>query len=407
MEVLSSDLPAKVLVQTEDVLEESSIGAGHFGFGMRSVQLASTAMGLHDVFILQTASSNLYQLRDRLLQGLEYAGPGLFSVFSGSREAASDLPPYLTAAAAMESRAFVAFTYDPSAGPDLASRFSLEDNPQPDLDWPVEHFEYADEDLQRVREQVPFTVVDFVVCDRRYARHFARVPRSGWNENTIPVDEWLALDPGEVGERIPHVVVVDEDDVLHRLIVDAKLMQAARRCREIWHGLQELGGIHNSHAERLLERERAAWEEQKERELQSVRAEAAASGVVVERPEGTAPPVVLGEPLPTGEAPSPEAATAVAEVVEPVVEEAPPPLGDPWIETSRCSTCNECTAINDRMFAYDENKQAYFKDLDAGTYREIVEAAEACQVAVIHPGLPRNPNEPGLEELIERANPFQ
>ena len=59
------------------------------------------------------------------------------------------------------------------------------------------------------------------------------------------------------------------------------------------------------------------------------------------------------------------------------------------------------------MFAYDENKQAYFKDLDAGTFREIVEAAEACQVAVIHPGLPRNPNEPGLEELIERAKPFQ
>jgi hypothetical protein len=407
MEVLSSDLPVKVLVQTEDVLEESSIGAGHFGFGMRSAQLASTAMGLHDVFVLQTTSSNLYQLRDRLLRGLEYAGPALFSVFTGSHDAASDLPPYLTAAAAMESRAFVAFTYDPSAGPDLASRFSLEDNPQPELDWPVEDFEYADESLQRVKEQVPFTVVDFVVCDRRYARHFARVPRSGWNESTIPVDEWLALDPGDVGERIPHVVVVDEDDVLHRLIVDAKLMQAARRCREIWHGLQELGGIHNSHAERLLERERAAWEEQKERELASVRAEAAPAAVVVEPPAGTAPPIVLGEPLPTEEAPSPEAATAVAEVVEPVAEEAPPPLGDPWIETSRCSTCNECTALNDRMFAYDENKQAYFKDMDAGTYREIVEAAEACQVAVIHPGLPRNPNEPGLEELIERAKPFQ
>ena len=400
MEVLSSDLPVKVLVQTEDVLEESSIGAGHFGFGMRSVQLASTAMGLHEVFVLQTTSSNLYQLRGRLLRGLEYAGPALLSVFTGSHDAASELPPYLTAAAAMESRAFVAFTYDPSAGPDLASRFSLEDNPQPELDWPVEDFEYADESLQRVKEQVPFTVVDFVVCDRRYARHFARVPRASWNESTVPVDEWLALDPGEVGERIPHVVVVDEDDVLHRLIVDAKLMQAARRCREIWHGLQELGGIHNSHAERLLERERAAWEEQKERELASLRAEAASAAVVVERPEGAAPPIVLGEPLPTGEAPSPEAAAAVAEVVEPVVEEAPPPLGDPWIETSRCSTCNECTALNDRMFAYNENKQAYFKDLDAGTYREIVEAAEACQVAVIHPGLPRNPNEPGLEELI-------
>jgi hypothetical protein len=407
MEVLSSDLPVKVLVQTEDVLEEPSVGAGHFGFGMRSVQLASTALGLHDVFILQTTSSNLYQLRDRLAHGLEYAGPALFSVFSGSKDPASNLPPYLTAAAAMESRAFVAFTYDPSAGSDWASRFSLEDNPQPELDWPIEDFEYADESLQRVREQVPFTVVDFIVCDRRYARHFARVPRSGWNENTVPVDEWLALDAKDVGERVPHISVVDEDDVLHRLIVDAKLMQAARRYREIWHGLQELGGVHNSHAERLLERERAAWEEQKERELASARAEAAALPAVVEHTEGGTAPVVLGEPLPAEVAPSPEAESAVAEAAEPVAEEAPAPLGDPWIETSRCSTCNECTAINDRMFAYDENKQAYFKDMDAGTFREIVEAAEACQVAVIHPGKPRNPNEPGLDELIERAKPFQ
>ena len=81
--------------------------------------------------------------------------------------------------------------------------------------------------------------------------------------------------------------------------------------------------------------------------------------------------------------------------------------GEPWIETPRCSTCNECTAINDRMFAYNENKQAFLKDPDAGTFRELVEAAETCQVAVIHPGKPRNPNEPGLEELIERAGPFQ
>ena len=80
---------------------------------------------------------------------------------------------------------------------------------------------------------------------------------------------------------------------------------------------------------------------------------------------------------------------------------------EPWIETPRCSTCNECTAINDRMFAYNENKQAYIKDPDAGTFRELVEAAEACQVAIIHPGKPRNPNEPGLEELIERAQAFQ
>jgi hypothetical protein len=58
------------------------------------------------------------------------------------------------------------------------------------------------------------------------------------------------------------------------------------------------------------------------------------------------------------------------------------------------------------MFAYNDNKQAYIKDIAAGTYRQLVEAAEACQVAIIHPGKPRNPDESGLEGLLERARPF-
>ena len=40
-------------------------------------------------------------------------------------------------------------------------------------------------------------------------------------------------------------------------------------------------------------------------------------------------------------------------------------------------------------------------------YRQLVEAAEGCQVAIIHPGVPRDPNEPGLEDLLRRAEPFR
>jgi len=58
------------------------------------------------------------------------------------------------------------------------------------------------------------------------------------------------------------------------------------------------------------------------------------------------------------------------------------------------------------MFAYNENKQAFIKDLKAGTYRQMIEAAESCQVAIIHPGKPWNPAEAGLAELMERAKPF-
>ncbi|MGZ5234609.1 MAG: ferredoxin, partial [Burkholderiales bacterium] len=78
-----------------------------------------------------------------------------------------------------------------------------------------------------------------------------------------------------------------------------------------------------------------------------------------------------------------------------------------YIETPRCTTCEECVQISKKMFAYDANKQAYIADIGAGTYRQLVEAAEACQVSIIHPGKPHNPSEPGLEELLQRAEPFR
>jgi hypothetical protein len=173
---------------------------------------------------------------------------------------------------------------------------------------------------------------------------------------------------------------VDADDSLHRVIVDTRLMQAARRCLLLWHRLQEHGGVNNSHAQQALAREKAAWDEQRQQELQALRSSAEPAATVV-----TAAPVA--EPT----------------VAEPA---APPVTDDAWIETSRCSSCNECRNINDRLFGYNDNKQAFIQDIGAGTYRELVQAAEACQVAIIHPGKPKNPNEPGLDELLERAKPF-
>ena len=58
------------------------------------------------------------------------------------------------------------------------------------------------------------------------------------------------------------------------------------------------------------------------------------------------------------------------------------------------------------MFKYNDDRQAYIADPDAGTYAELVLAAESCQVAIIHPGKPRNPDEPGLDDLTKRAEAF-
>ena len=385
LDMLSSGLPVKVLVQTADLLEEASIGTGHFAFGVRSARLATTAMGLGGMFVMQAPSSNLYALRARIARGFRYRGPALFAVFAGTPASAADLSPYLTAAAALESRAFPTFTYDATVGSNWATRFSLENNRDAEADWPVELFEYCDETLQRVPDRLAFTYADFALCDRRYAAHFALVPKSRWNGSMVPAASWLILPERDAAECVPYLLAVDGEDRLYRVLVDARLMQAARRCVLLWHRLQEHAGIHDSHAERLLARERAAWEARRQKETVGLQIAAAAeSAAVIASPAATA--IVAPEP-----------AESAADK---------PPVDEAWIETSRCPSCGECTNINDRMFAYNDNKQAYIKDIGAGTYRQLVEAAESCQVAIIHPGKPRNPNEPGLEESLERAKPF-
>ena len=386
MEILSSGLPIKVLLQIDDILEESPNADGNFSSGMRARQIANMAMGLNEVYVLQSASSNLYRFRERMLRGLTYRGPALFSVFSGASATASGLPPYLMSAAAMESRAFPAFTYDPSAGPNWASRFYLEANSQVDLDWPIQGFAYEDEQHQRVSEDLAFTLVDFVASDRRYARHLARVPREKWNGSMIAVDESLTRERKGLPDKVPSLLMVDADNVLQKVIVDERLIREARRCREMWHSLQELGGVHNSHAERLLAREKKAWEERMQQEAEALAA-------------------VAAPPAPAASAPSAPAAASAASAAAAEVEPERSP-DEAYIETPRCSTCNECTTINNKMFSYDGNKQAYIADINAGTYAQLVEAAESCQVSIIHPGKPRNPKEAGLEELLKRAEPF-
>ncbi len=364
LELLSSGLPVKVLVQTSELLDENSIGTGRFAFGVRSARLATAAMALGGMVVLQSASANLYALRERIAHGLCARGPALFSIYTGSALAASALPRYLSSAAAMQSRAFPAFSYDALAGTNWATRFSLENNPQLEDDWSVQPLDHADQALQRCSLPCAFTFADFILCDPRWAGHFALVPAERWGADMLPVADWLTLDDAQAARQVPYVWAVDADDALQRVIVDARLMQATRRCLLLWQRLQEHGGVHASQADRLRGREQA-------------------------------PVAMAAEAAP--------AAPAVDAGAEPAVRSR----DEAWVDTARCPSCNECQLINDRLFGYDAKKQAYIKDLSAGSYRQLVEAAESCQVAIIHPGAPRDPNEPGLQDLLARAEPFR
>jgi hypothetical protein len=377
MEMVSCDLPIKVLIQVSDAFGGQPATNAELYTGSFVQQLAHTLMAPGDAYILQTSSAYLARHQAQLRRGLEFHGPAIFSVFAPKTSEKAALPDYLVAAAALEARVFPAFSYDPSAGSGLADRFDISQNPQASQDWPQRELQFEDSKLQTVRQTTAFTPADFALTAPGMHHHFEIAPVESEKEKLVPISEYLDLPAGECRNKVPYVAAVDADNLLLCLVMDEHMVRRVRRCRERWHSLQELGGEHNSYASAAI-------------------AEAAATA------EETAAPTVQDAPAEIEAEPQIEIDDADA-----ADEEVVASSDDAYIETPRCTTCDECTNRNDRMFAYDDNKQAYIKDPDAGTYRDLVEAAELCQVSIIHPGKPRNPDEPGLADLIARAEPFQ
>jgi hypothetical protein len=373
LEALATGAPVKILVDSGALLDDARPGEPSPSVG---AQLAFSATAFDGVYVLQTSASHLYRVRDKLMGAMRHHGPALVSVYSGAHEgrtvARGGTPPYLMCAAATEARVFPVFCYDPGAGTDWAARFTLEGNPQPDADWPQHELVWADAHLQRNVATLRFTLADFAAGDARFARHFASAASEKDDGRLVQVAQWLAQAPSDEPDRLPFVYAIDADNHLRKLVVDDALMQATRLCAEAWHRLRELDDLKRKTAP-------------------------VAPATTVDAPAGAA-----SASAQTEEKVAPAAAAPAA---EPSAETRVP--GAPYIETERCSSCNECTTLNNVLFAYNENKQAYIANPDAGTYRELVEAAESCQVAVIHPGNPRNSKEPGLEELMRRAEPFQ
>ena len=78
----------------------------------------------------------------------------------------------------------------------------------------------------------------------------------------------------------------------------------------------------------------------------------------------------------------------------------------PWLETEECTSCDECIKLNPNIFAYNKDDKAYIKDPQAGPYQDIVKAAEKCTARVIHPGLPGDRSEKGIEKWIKRGEKY-
>jgi pyruvate-ferredoxin/flavodoxin oxidoreductase len=445
---------------TGQVSDMAAYGKAQHGKEETRKELGLIALAHRGTFLHQSSQASASHLIGGVLKGLQSRRPAVFNIFTPCpvEHGLPDEWAPEAAKLALESRAFPYLTFDPDAGASIADCLSLDGNPAVDEALPTYELDYTDEAGAKQRMELPVTIADWAATEGRFRKHFKKVPRSSWNEDMVPFHEYLALDADERDGKTAFIHVLGQDGRLDRLSVAQPIVLLAEDRMLYWSQLQELAGVKPAAAVRdaisyELEAEfdrradaiRAEYEARllelkatypaviarrlaegliKSGSGQQTVAEVLAKAQAMPGLEPIGPDVLGGaaaSPQPAAPAqgdarwdtagPNGGSAVAVASA-QPVAAALAVAEDDdvltmaPYIETARCTTCNECTNLNGKMFVYNAEKQAIIKDARAGTFAQLVQAAERCPAALIHPGTPLNPKEKDLAKWIERAKPF-
>ncbi len=420
------------------VSDMAAYGKDQHGKEETRKEMALLAMAHRNVFVLQSSQASPVHMLGGVLRGLQSKYPAVFALHCPcppEHGVGDDQAPD-AAKLALESRAYPLMLYDPSEGKALAERLSLDGNPSIDEMWPEYDLTYVDDEGNEQTLALPLTIADWAATEVRFKKHFKKA-ENGADGDLTPFHEFIARPPEDREGVTPFIYVLERDKKLGRLTVSPEMVELAEDRIEMWNLLKEMAGETTVEAdaeaafEDRVAQIRAEYEAKitdLKKKFPQVVARRLAEGLVragngqqtvadllskVQGMEGLTPVTadvvagfgaVVAPVAPVGDGGT---ATAVAEApaIAPEVEEEELAM-EPYIDTARCTTCDECTKLNKRMFAYNDKKQAYIKDPKAGTFKELVQGAERCPVRIIHPGQPLNKKEKDLAKWMKRAEPF-
>ncbi len=424
--LLSSGRPVQILIRVQPS-NNPGIRPEENPFDRYRIELGYLGIAHRQAVVTQSSPARHEHLLEGFLSALDATRTSLHLINTGLRPPSRKIPlnAWLVAGAALEGRAHPFFHMNPEAGDSAAARMNFAGNPQLELDWPIQPFQYMDENGNRVEQELAFTFADYALLIERLSHHFRIVPPGCESDALVPMQDYLAMKPDDAYLRMPFIWAVDGNAQLHRLLVSRELALACLDRLNFWHTLQELAGVRNRHVDLAIERtraeERQRAQDERDRLLtehaaEVVRVRNEAAGEAMERLTdlllGMDFSVTGGDFMAPAHAQRPRSEVAPATVAAtagptaaPAQEEAPS-FAEPWIDTPLCTSCNDCLKVNPLLFVYTEEKQAVLGDFHKGTYAQLVAAAELCPARCIHPGKPWDGSEPNLEDLIERAAPF-
>lgn len=349
-------------------------------------EIGLIAMAHRSTFVLQGTLANTSQMIEGFIDGLMTRRPALFNLYTTCQPehgVGDDLGTH-QAKLAVESRAYPIFTYNPDKGVKVEEAFDLSGNPDMDKIWPSYQLKYLENGREKSME-LPMTFADFALTEARFRKHFRKVPRDAWNENMVPLAEFLEMDASDREDKFPFIWAVDRKQTLSRVLVAKRIVESCEERRDFWILLRGIAGYQPEKPE-PVDMEQKIRAEVVGKIAQGLMKLAGGNG-------GGIIDLAMGAPA--------AATTAAAP--------AAPSNGEymaPWLETENCTSCDECTKLNPKIFAYNKDKKAYILNPDGGPYSDLVKAAEKCTAQVIHPGLPKDKTEKDIDKWVKRGEKF-
>lgn len=416
--LISEGKPLKIILLQSD-LQARKIAEGRAGALQCSANIELLPITFQSIYLLQTASVNS-NLSASLSKGLSSPRPGVFVLFwKGSKD--SDFN--LRAKNALSSRTFPQVVYNPDASRDFVCRLDLSGNPEKEKVWPQAKLEYLSEEGKKEELTRDFTFADFAAQEKNFQDQFSPMPKDISDDKIVPIAEFLTLSSSERIRKTPFIYSLNKKKHLIKLVPSQSIIAQTADRMHLWQSLQELAGIDNPFVKAVEKKIRDELTADKDQSIKKLRTEMETLLKTREREsvvsamrnlalrltglEGakidlkalvTTP---ISAPLPKTEAALPR------EMAAPPISRGKPAGDQVWIETKLCTTCDECTTINKKIFVYNKDKKAIIKDPKGGPFKDIVKAAEKCSAKIIHPGKPQNPKEKDLDKWIKRAEKFQ
>ena len=145
------------------VTKLTAYGKAQHGKLERRKELGRILMSHGEVYVAQVSTAHVNHFYQAAMEANEYPGPAVLIAYTPCmpEHGIADDAGARSVKAAVDSRAFPLFTYDPRRGATMAERLSLAGNPAVDADW------------QRLPDGTEYDFVAFARGEGRFAPHFA------------------------------------------------------------------------------------------------------------------------------------------------------------------------------------------------------------------------------------------